>query len=357
MIEPKKQLEQLVRVQPDNEARLQCLRLDLNENVSGLPDEFVKGIAAEIDAEFLCTYPQYRELKQKIADRYHLKPGQICLGNGSDGIIKYFFDAYISQGDRVLLTNPTFAMYNVYCRMFGAQEVIVDYNADLSFPLEEFKRQLADDIRLAVVVNPNNPTGTILSAEQLHELMQTALDHKVLLMVDEAYFHYYPETAIADVNRFPNVIVLQTFSKLCALASSRIGYAAADEAIIHNLEKVKPTYDVNGFGVIFANRLLDQAHHIDNMIQKFEEARDHLCERLESAGIPFRTGAANFVLIDVGERVEAVMQGLKDEQILVGGGFSQPSLKNYIRVTIANKQTMDFFLEKFLKVSEGVGHE
>lgn len=350
-------LRSLERVQPDNEFRRGCLRLDMNENIQGLPEKFIESVVADIDAAFLATYPKYKQLIQQLADHNHISPVNICLGNGSDGVIKYIFEAYISSGDRVLLTNPTFAMFHVYCQMFGADRIAVDYNEDLTFPEDRFIKTLSEGVKMAVVVNPNNPCGTVIAPERMRNVVEAAQKNDVLLIIDEAYYYFYPKTFIQYVLEYPNVIVLRTFSKLCALSAGRVGYAASSEAIIHNLEKVKPTYDVNGFGVLFANRLLDQPQHIDDMIQEFREARDHLYARLEEAAIKFQPSSANFVLIDVGDQVEAIMHGLKQEKILVGGGFSQPNLKNYIRVTIASKNMMDFFMEKFLKVSKGVVHE
>ena len=199
----------------------------MNEGVPGLPSSFVKETLAGIDGEWLATYPEYHTLQEKLAIHNGLAPENLILSNGSDGAIKYIFDAYVSPGDRILLADPTFAMYPVYCRMFEAEPLVVPYRPDLSFPWQEFLDQMVPGVRLAVVVNPNNPTGSALPASRIIEMIRHAARYKILLLVDEAYFYYYPETVIQAVKEFENLIVLRTFSKLCGMAALRLGYAAA----------------------------------------------------------------------------------------------------------------------------------
>jgi len=357
MAKVKSQLENLIRVQPDNEARMNCLRLDLNENIAGLPEQFVREVLAQVDAEFLATYPNYKGLIHKIAEENNLSVTNISLGNGSDGAIKNIFEVFISSGDKVLLTDPTFAMYNVYGRMFGAQEISVGYNQDFSFPEERFMEELKPGVKMAVIVNPNNPAGTALTPASIQKIARKAHENNILLLVDEAYFYFCPDTVIGLINECPNVLVLRTFSKLCALAATRIGFVAADENIIKHIEKVKPTYDINGFGVLFAACLLDRPQIITGLIADFKKAKNYFNSRLIGEGISFRESQANFTLIHIGKDVPYVMEKLKDEKILVGGGFRQGFLCEYIRVTIGNQDMMDRFLDAFLKIYTRLGHE
>ena len=201
MPKPKKALADLYRTKPPRYSRHDYLRLDMNEGVPGLPSSFVKEVLAGIDGEWLATYPEYHTLQEKLAIHNGLAPENLILSNGSDGAIKYIFDAYVSPGDRILLADPTFAMYPVYCRMFEAEPLVVPYRPDLSFPWQEFLDQMVPGVRLAVVVNPNNPTGSALPASRIIEMIRHAARYKILLVVDEAYFYYYPETVIQAVKR------------------------------------------------------------------------------------------------------------------------------------------------------------
>jgi histidinol-phosphate aminotransferase len=282
-----------------------------------------------------------------------VRPENIVLANGSDAAIKYLFDAYVSPGDRVLLTDPTFAMYPVYCAMFQAQPITVAYRADFSFPWEEFREHLSPGLRLAVLVNPNNPTGTALSASQVLTLAKDAAASDILFLVDEAYFYFYHETVIQQVRALPNLIVLRTFSKLCGLASARLGYAAVCSEIAANLRKVRSTFDVNGLAVKFGEKILDTPDLLPRLVQEVQEGRAFLAGKLTEKAIPHRTGQANFILIQCGVgRVTELIEGLKEAGILVAGGFTNPILRDYIRVTVGGKGVMKSFWKKFVMIWE-----
>ena len=131
-------LKDVYRTHLGENSRQDFLRLDMNENPDGLPEEFLQNVLSKIDAEYLATYPEYSSLIQKIADYDRIHPENVCLSNGSDGAIKYIFDCYVSPGDTVLLTEPTFAMYPVYCKIFGAHPKFIAYNHNFDFPVDTF---------------------------------------------------------------------------------------------------------------------------------------------------------------------------------------------------------------------------
>jgi histidinol-phosphate aminotransferase len=350
MPKPKKPLVDLYRTKPPAYSRHDYLRLDMNEGVHGLPADFIKRALTGIDGHWLATYPEYHALQTKIAAHNGLVPENIILSNGSDAAIKYIFDAYVSPGDRILLTDPTFAMYPVYCRMFATEPLTVPYRPDLSFPWDEFRARLGPGVRLAVVVNPNNPTGYALPPSQIIDLVAHAAQYKILVVVDEAYFYYYPGTVIQAVKDFQNLIVLRTFSKLCGMAALRLGYAAASAPVIENLQKVRPTFDINGLAVRFGERLLDHPEVIQALIRETMAGKDFLAQKLAAAGIQYRDGDANFVLINCNGKVDDIVKELAEEKILVSGGFRNESLKDYIRVTVAKKELMEEFWPVFIKI-------
>lgn len=353
MPKPKKYLFDFDRTKARGYSRHNYLRLDMNEGVSGLPADFVSRALAQIDGRWLATYPEYGALQTKIAAHNGLALENIVLANGSDAAIKYIFDAYITPGDRVLYTDPTFAMYPVYCHMFGADGLSVPYREDFTFPWEEFIDRMVPGLRLAVLVNPNNPTGQALPAAQIFEMIAHAARNEILLLVDEAYFYYYPETVIRAVTDFRNLIVLRTFSKLCGMASLRLGYAAACPEVIENLRKVRPTYDINGLAVLFGERLLDDPELIKGLIREARMGKDYLVRKLSEAGIPHREGSANFVLIHCRGRVNAIVSGLAEMKILVSSGFTQTFLKDYVRVTVGSREVMERFWQAFIKLWQG----
>ncbi|HOY66375.1 MAG TPA: histidinol-phosphate transaminase [Candidatus Ozemobacteraceae bacterium] len=349
MIHPRPVVENLHRT--SQESRKGYLRLEMNECPDGLPADFVESCLREITPEFLATYPEYDELMALISRHEGLvSSGQIFLSNGSDSAIKHVFEAFVAPGDSILLANPCFAMYPVYAQLYQAKLIGVEYQPDLAFPTEAFLERMGKDVRLAVVVNPNNPCGSHVPSEALLQILTKAAQNGTLVIVDEAYHYFFPETAIPLIAKFPNLLVTRTFSKLCALAAARIGFAAGHPDIVGALRKVRPTYDVNGIGVLLAKRFLEQPDLIRKALLGVQQGRDWLASRLREKEIPFRTTDANFLLIDAGDRVTRIMQALRNEKVLVGGGFPYPFLKNYIRVSIAHKATMQAFWNIFERV-------
>jgi histidinol-phosphate aminotransferase len=346
----KSHLEGLYRSTPEQRLDNGFLRLDMNEGLPGLPERFLREALSEIGPEFMATYPEYDRLRERLAHHNNLSPNNICLSPGSDGAVKYLFDAYVSPGDKVLLTDPTFAMYPVYCDMFQAKPVSVEYNHDLSFPRNRFLESIDEGIRLAVIVNPNNPTGTAEEPEHLAAIVEHAVAHDVLVVVDEAYFYFYPKTIVQHVKEYKNLVVLRTFSKLFCMASARLGYAIAAPEVIDHLTIVKPTYDVNGVAVRLAERLIETPSLVRELIGAAAEGKRFLVEKLAGEAIAHRTGEANFVLLNCGERVPEIARRLAERKILVRAGFRQVFLKEYLRVTIGTRAVMEAFWEAFVAI-------
>lgn len=348
MIKPKNCLKNLFRTTPKK--RSGCLRMDMNESVDGLPAAFIRNALRKADPELIAKYPEYGALTKKIAVHNGIKTENISLANGSDAAIKYIFDAYISTGDSVLVTDPTFAMYPVYCKMFNAKTVSIEYSSDLEFPYDAFMERLDKRIKMAVVVNPNNPTGSVISRGSLLSIIKKAKKNGTLLLVDEAYFYYYPYTVIKEIKRYENLIILRTFSKLCGMAGIRLGYVAANTQIIETLRKVKPTFDVNGLAVLLAEYLLGKPEMISEAIKTFNRGKKYLVKKLSEANIEYRQGQANFVLINCGNRTEEIINSLSKKKVLLHGRFSQDFLRDYIRVSVGSEKVMAKFWSIFCSI-------
>lgn len=346
----KPHVKDLYRTEIGSVSRKGYLRLDMNESVSGLPPQFIRRALAGVGPDIIARYPEYKSLQAKIARHNGLKPGNICLANGSDAAIKYIFDAFISSKDKVLLTEPTFAMYPVYCSMFSVRPVIVKYDSVRAFPLERFLNKISPAIKMAVIVNPHNPTGSVLSERDLIRIIQKARDNNVLVLVDEAYFYFCRRTVIKEVKRYRNLIVLRTFSKLCGMAGLRIGYAAAAPGIIEGLRNVRPSFDINSIGILFAERLLDAPGLLRKLTGEVDKGKGYLVKQLCRARIEHVAGEANFVLIRCDGKTAELKERLAQKKVLVAAGFKQDFLKSFIRVTAGDRRSMQSFWEVFYPI-------
>ncbi len=350
MIRIKSNLENISRFVPADVSRADFLRLDMNEDPLGLPESFIKDVLKKVNADYLSRYPEYVRLTKKIAEHNNIGVDNICLTNGSDSAIKYIFETYITPRDKVLLTDPTFAMYPIYCQMAEAESIAFSYNKDFSFSCDDFVDLIDHTFKMVVVVNPNNPTGTVLSHYELEKIIEKCAANNVLLVIDEAYYYFYDKTAMPLIKQYNNIIVLRTFSKLCGLASIRLGYAAADKTIISQIKKVKPTFDVNGMAVLFAEEILTCSKIIENKIKEINEGKYYLENMLKKNNFSYYSGKANFIMIKCKGNVSDIIKELYIKKILVAGGFKQKIFKNYIRVTVGNIELMKNFWSEYINI-------
>lgn len=347
----KKHLEDIYRVNLDGNERGSYLRLDKNEGAS-IPFPFVSKVIEKINPELLSMYPEYGRLKNKLAKHVNLDAENICIGNGSDAIIKNIFEAYIEPNDKVIFTDPTFAMYPIYCNIFNAKPCIIEYKSCVSFPESRFMNALyTNDVKMAVIIYPNNPTGHAASKAFLRRAIERAHDLDILMVVDEAYHFYYRKSVADLIKKYNNLIVLRTFSKFFGIASLRMGFGMACPEIIENLRKVQSTFDLNGIAALFGDRLLDAfPEATDRIYSDYSNNKCYLEDKLADSNIVFQSGEANFILIDCGDRVNDIKDKLAEKKILVGGGFKQDILKKYLRVTIGKKEHMETFWKAFIDI-------
>lgn len=352
MIAIKNHLRDINRVNLDTFERGEYLRLDKNE---GLIPPTKQVIQSVIENQTTTIYPEYGQLKNKLAKHVNLSYENICIGNGSDAIIKNIFETYINPGDGILLTDPTFAMYPIYCQMFQAKYLpLIKYNSLTSFPKKRFLEGLDGNIKMAVIINPNNPTGHAVDRAFLINAINKSCSNDILMIVDEAYHYYYPETVVDLVSKYENLIVLRTFSKFFGLASLRVGYGIACPKIIENLRKVQLTFDLNGVAVDFVNRIVDDKEYIDRVSKEYNDGKKYILSKLEENRVEYHKTEANFVLIDCSKSVEKIKSELYKRKILVSAGFKQSILKKYIRVTIGSKKHMEHFWKEFIDIYGGL---
>jgi len=349
MIPVKKHLKDLGRIQ-NPVARAGYLRLDKNENIVGFDQAFMERVRREVTSDFLTTYPEVGPLYQRIARWIGCRPENIHVTAGSDAAIKSVFEVFIEPGDTVALLSPTYAMFHVYTQMFQAHLTEIRYKEGLFLSTEDVVKVLYEERpKLICIANPNSPTGTILPPGDLRNVIAVAGRQDTIVLLDEAYYLFYPESLIDLIYDHPNLIVTRTFSKAMGLASARLGFATAHADTIRYLRKVRPMYETNAFAVRFAELVLDNMHLVERNLEAIRNGKEHLEKELDGLGIPYFKSYANFILIDVGsfERSVELGNALFKQKILIKSGFKDDVLRNCIRVTIGDIEQIKFFMDKF----------
>ena len=190
-----KNVEKLDRIFDQN-SRKEYLRLDLNENPGGLPQDFIKKVLSCIDTRFVSEYPETLEFTQILAKYLNADISNICLVNGSAEGIRYIIQAFTESNGKILSVTPTYAMFEVYSKMYGRKFIPVSYTEDLQMPVENILERMDSSIQLLILVNPNNPMGNVYSEEDFVKILDKAKTLEITVLIDEAYHYFYDKTFI-----------------------------------------------------------------------------------------------------------------------------------------------------------------
>jgi histidinol-phosphate aminotransferase len=360
------------------EGRRGLLRLDFNENTIGPSPKVVEAIRA-IPADHYAIYPEYDGLQEAVVASLAagaggfpgLSAAHVGLFNGVDAAIHAVFHAYGDRGDQLLTTSPTFGYYGPCAAMQGMQTQAIPYRLpDFAFPLEEMQAALAGPLppKLLLLCNPNNPTGTRLSAEQVLALAAAA--PRTLVVVDELYEAFtgdsvlpllakraatspLPPAAADPFASFPNLVVLRSLAKTSGLAGLRIGFAIGSAAVIDRIGRVTGPYDINSFAVTAAFAALADQPYVDAYVAEVQRARDWLVAQLAAAGVRHHATGGNYLLLWPQGDPALVERRLREAGILVRSMAGKPLIDGSLRVSLGSTEQMGRFWETYQQIERG----
>lgn len=327
----------LVPYVPGEQPKVQGLiKLNTNENPYPPSPAVVEAING-FDKGRLRFYPDPNSdvLKQALADYHAVTKNQIFVGNGSDEVLALAFMAFFKQAKPILFPDISYSFYPVYCNLFAIEYQQPALNDKFEIALDDY----VQDNGGIIFPNPNAPTGRVIGLEKLRSLLQS--NSESVVIVDEAYIDFGGETAIALVDQFPNLLVVQTFSKSRSLAGSRVGFAVGSAELIEGLERVKNSfnsYPLDMLAVTAAVAALQDKQYFEQTRQKIIASRDWLDVELKQLGFEVLPSAANFVFVRHPDRDAAQFsKQLRDRKILVRY-FASPRIDQHLRITIGTQQ-------------------
>jgi histidinol-phosphate aminotransferase len=334
-IKPRPAVQAMAPYSPPTAGRTGKLRLDFNENTVGCSPNVIAALKAQLDPERLAIYPEYGQAKEAVARYYHVRPEQFVFTNGTDEAIQVFVNAYVDDGQEVLIMKPAYAMFRFYADVAGARIKEVEYpQPGMEFPLQDVLDAITPETRAVMLANPNNPTGTGISLLGVERILHRA--RKAVVLVDEAYFEFAGVTALGEIERLPNLFVCRTFSKVFGMAAMRLGCLFSHEANIHYLHKAQSPYSVNGLAALAAQAAVEDTAYVQGYVAEVLAARELLCVGLEKLGITFVPSSANFVLGRFGKRAIEVRDRLRDQAILVRDrSYEAPGC---VRITVGTRE-------------------
>ena len=284
------------------------------------------------------------EMCSAIAKHHRVAPDQVVLGCGSSEILQMADEAFAGPGRRVVAAEPTFEAVLLYAKALRAEAVKVPLSADFRHDLSKMGAAAAEGVGLVYVCNPNNPTGTIVTGDELSAFVES-VPPGVTVLVDEAYHHFVEEpayrTAVGLIGRHPNVVVARTFSKIYGMAGLRLGYAVGSKERIAEMTTFASFSNANAAVLAAALASLQDADHLVRMRKALNDARRWLSGEMARQGRRTIPSEANFLMVDVGGDVAPVIGAFRSRSILVGRKF--PSLPNWLRITVGKPDEMQAF--------------
>lgn len=346
-----KRTENLVRVFDQNE-RKDYLRLDLNENPGGLPQEFIEETLREADARLVAQYPETLHFTQVLADYLHTDIAHLCLVNGSAEGIRYIIEAFTGENGRIVGVVPSYFMFQVYSQMYGREFVKVPYTEDLRMPVENIIAALTDDTQLLILLNPNNPMGNAYTEEEFLRVLSAAKAHRITVLVDEAYYYFYPRTFIEYALKEEHIFVTRTFSKMFSMAGCRLGYVVGWPEGVKMVQKLCTPHNTNAFALLFAEKILTTPGMIESLIEKFRGGRKYLIETLDEHGYEHKGEAGNFLFIKPKKvAAQTIVDTMKSRyKILIKAYPAVGRFGDCLRVSIGEKQYMERFISALLAI-------
>lgn len=332
------------------------VKLASNENPLGASPKALEAFH-EIAGE-LHLYPRgdAPKLIDAIANFYKVNKNQIVIGNGSDEIIDMVGKAFIRQGDNCVGITPTFSVYKFTTLSNGADFIGVG-QGDEKTSLDELLKFVNDRTRVVFICSPNNPTGTYYSLEELCNFLDR-LSPSVMVFLDQAYAEFataadYP-LMIDLVNRYPNLFVNRTFSKIYGLAGLRIGYGIANEEIIKSMWKIKPPFDVNNAAQVAAIAALGDREHVRRTQELNQEGIAFLTPELEKLGFRVLPTQGNFICVRIGSKATELVAFLERNGMIVRG-LTSFGLPEHIRITLGRRNENEFLLSLVKKWITEIG--
>lgn len=337
-------VKELVPYVPGEQPKIANLvKLNTNENPYGPSPKAIAAMQAELgDSLRLYPDPNSDRLKQSVADHYGVTTAQVFVGNGSDEVLAHIFHGLFQHGRPLLFPDVTYSFYPVYCGLYGIPFEAVPLDEQFQIRVEDYARSNGG----IIFPNPNAPTGCLLTLDAVEALLNGSPDSVVV--VDEAYIDFGGESAIALVDRYPNLLVTQTLSKSRSLAGLRVGLAVGHPDLIEALERIKNSfnsYPLDRMAIAGAAAAFDDRAWFDETRQRVIRSREQLVAALEARGFEVLPSAANFVFArHPGKDAAGIAAGLREKGVIVRH-FKQARIAQFLRITIGTPEQNQALLD------------
>lgn len=322
------------------------IKLNTNENPYPPSPLAVKALK-EMDGECMRFYPDptAHVLVEAIAERYGLQEDQVFAGVGSDDVLAMIYMTFFNSEKPILFPNITYSFYDVWADVFRVPYETIPLMEDFTIRKEDYFRENGG----IIFPNPNAPTGVELPLSHVEEIVKNNPD--VVVVVDEAYVDFGGESALPLIEKYDNLLVVQTFSKSRGMAGMRIGYAMGNPVLIKYLNDVKysfNSYTMDQTALVMGAAAMKDQQYFESTVKKVVDTREWTKNELKKLGFSFGDSKANFIFATHSQCPAAeLFQALRSQHIYVRY-FKKERIDNYLRISIGTQEEMETFIS-FLK--------
>ncbi len=324
------------------------IKLASNENSFGPSPKVIEKLKNFSQKAYIYPDGNSSLLKEKISSNIGLKSYNIILGNGSNEIIELIYRTYLNSGDKIISCYPTFSFYKICASTTNAKFLEVPL-LNYKFNLNGILNNIDNKVKIVIICNPNNPTGTIVENFELETFIKEMPDN-VLIVLDEAYIEFVNKNKNLDsiniIKKYPekSIIILRTFSKLYGLASLRIGYGISNKIIIDHLNRVRQPFNVNGFAQVAALEALNDIEYANFVINKINEGKKFIYSEMEKLNVDFIQSETNFIFFKLNRDNNYIFDEFLKRGVIIR------SLKSFgynkaLRVTIGTQEENKIFID------------
>lgn len=312
------------------------VKLNTNENPYGPSPRAVAAMQSAIGDDMrLYPAPNAERLKNAIGEFYGVDPTCVFVGNGSDEVLAHIFHGLLKHDKPILFPDITYSFYPTYCKLYGIDFEAVPLNDGLAIDLADYQRSNGG----IIFPNPNAPTGRLLALEAIEQLLLN--NTQSVVVVDEAYIDFGGQSAAPLINKYPNLVVVQTLSKSRSLAGLRVGLAVANPELVEALERIKNSfncYPLSRIAIAGAVAAFEDKKYFEQTCHQVIDSRDKLMANLERLNFEVLPSAANFVFTCHSDKSGTELLSALRERGVVVRHFDKPRIDQYLRITVGTDQ-------------------
>lgn len=325
------------------------LRLDRNERVTEFPKKIMKDIYRLLPSYLFNAYPDIDHFYGALSKWIRVPADQLYVTNAITEGIRIIFETLISEGNEVVMIQPTFPMYKIYADIYQAKLKEVPFKKDLTLDTQAICDAISKRTVLVCLPNPNLPIESVFNLKEIRQIANKCKECDSFFIIDEAYAFFGAQSAMPLLAEYDNIIIFQTFSKAFGLAGVRLGYIISTKENIEYFSKTRSLVESNTLSLAVGEYMLNHVEIMHKYVDEVSQGRDYVQDRLSKLGIRWSGGNfSNGMLIFLRDKkqTQELLEALKKEKIYLRGSFEYP-IENCIRLTLGPKSIMAQFMREF----------